>query len=58
MTEDHPKQENYLSKAKEAEEMAQKARNAVTRAAWIKIAQNYRVLASHLNSDKDSRALG
>lgn len=39
------KQENYLSKAKEAEEMAQKAKNVLTRVAWQKIAENYRVLA-------------
>ena len=38
-------QEDYLSKAKEADEMADKARDALMRDAWRKIAQNYRVLA-------------
>jgi hypothetical protein len=39
------KQKNYLSKAKEADEMAEKARDVLTREAWRKIAQNYRKLA-------------
>jgi len=39
------KQEDYLSRAKEAAEMAAKAKSAPTRDAWLKIAENYRVLA-------------
>lgn len=39
------KQQDYLSKASEADEMAEKAKSTLTRDAWRKIAQNYRVLA-------------
>jgi hypothetical protein len=42
---DDQKQENFLSKAKEAEELAEKAKNPRVRDAWLKIAQNYRRLA-------------
>jgi hypothetical protein len=44
VTEDQ-KQEDYLSKAKEADLMVEKASGAPTREAWRKIAQNYRKLA-------------
>ena len=44
MSRDH-KQEDYLVKARDADEMAEKARDVLTREAWRKIAQNYRVLA-------------
>ena len=39
------KQEDYLTKAREADVMAEKAKDVLTRDAWRKIAQNYRVLA-------------
>ena len=38
--------EDFLSKAKEAEEMAKKAQTSLARETWRKIAENYRVLAS------------
>jgi hypothetical protein len=39
------KQEDYLAKAREADQMAEKANGALTRDAWRRIAQNYRTLA-------------
>jgi len=44
VTEDEKKQE-YLAKAKEAEQMAEKVKGPLRRDAWRKIAQNYRRLA-------------
>lgn len=40
------KQEVFLAKAKEADEMARKAQTSLARETWRKIAENYRVLAS------------
>lgn len=39
------KQDDYLAKAKEADALAEKARNAIMRDTWRKIANNYRNLA-------------
>jgi hypothetical protein len=39
------KQEDYLAKAREADQMAERANGALTRDAWRRIAQNYRTLA-------------
>lgn len=39
------KQENYLSKAREAERMAEKAKSLVARDTWHKVADTYRELA-------------
>ena len=44
VTEDQ-KQENFLSKAKEADEVANKAKSPHVRDRWRKIADNYRKLA-------------
>jgi len=38
-------QESYLSKAREAEHMAEKAKSVVARDTWHKVAQTYRDLA-------------
>ena len=43
MTDDQ--KQDYLSKAKEADGMAEKASIGLTRDAWRKIAENYRKLA-------------
>jgi|GEM_PF-4107253 len=40
-------QQLYLSKAKEAEQEATRARNPESRASWLRIAENYRDLARY-----------
>ena len=52
------KQDDYLTKAKEADAMAEKARDGLTRDAWRKIAQNYRVLAGTDNESRGQAATG
>lgn len=44
--------EDYLVKAKEAEEMAAKAIDGQIRQSWIRVAQSYRELASYLLKSK------
>jgi len=39
------RKEGYLKKAEEAEEKAQKAHTPLAEQTWLKIAENYRVLA-------------
>jgi hypothetical protein len=39
------RQDRFLSKAKEADETAAKAKSPTEREAWLKIAESYRLLA-------------
>ena len=41
------KREEYLAKAKEAEEKAEKAKDEANNASWLRIAAGYHDLASH-----------
>ena len=43
-------QQLYLSKAKEAEQEAARAKNPESRASWLRIAENYRDLARYKQS--------
>ena len=43
------RQQNYLSKATEAEQRATRARSSDTRESWLKLALAYRDLASKLD---------
>lgn len=45
--EQNRKHETYLAKARQADEMAEKAKIPEIRATWNKIAENYRDLASY-----------
>lgn len=41
-------QKDYLSKAKEADELAEQAQNTIMRDAWRKVAETYRQLAEFI----------